>query len=103
MLSKAMILAAGFGTRLKPLTEKYPKPLIKVNGVPMIEHVIRKLIKEGITTFVINTHYFSVMIEDFFSKNNFDADIKLIYEKEILGTGGGIKNAESFLKTDEHF
>ncbi len=98
-----MILAAGFGTRLKPLTDSVPKPLVKVNGTPMIEIVIRRLVDFGIKEIVINTHYFAEQIESYFKENDFGVKITLSYEKEILGTGGGIKNAEKFLKSEDAF
>lgn len=88
-----MILAAGFGSRLKPLTKKIPKALILHKGKPMLENVINKLISSGIKYIVINTHYLSEQIYNFIESNNFDAEIQLIHEKEILGTGGAIKNA----------
>src|SRR5438874_1135888 len=58
-LTKAMILAAGFGTRLKPLTLTAPKALIKYKGMPLIEHAVKKLVLSGIEEIVVNTHYFS--------------------------------------------
>lgn len=102
-LDTAMILAAGFGTRLKPLTETTPKALIPYKGKPMIENVLSKLIGEGITKFVINTHYLSEQLEEYFNVNKFPADIKIIHEDEILGTGGGIKNASRHLKHVKNF
>jgi NDP-sugar pyrophosphorylase family protein len=102
-LKKAMILAAGFGTRLKPLTDSVPKALVKVNGVPMIELVINRLIDYGIKFIVINTHHFAEQMKDYFSKKNYGVEIKLLYEKEILGTGGGIKNAAEYLKDSDSF
>lgn len=102
-LNTAMILSAGFGTRLKPLTDTTPKALIPCKGKPMIENVINKLTAEGITNIVINTHYLSEMVEEYFRKNKFQADIKLIHENEILGTGGGIKNAAPYLKSADDF
>ncbi len=101
-LTDAMLLSAGFGTRLKPLTLKKPKPLIEYTGKPMIEHVINKLISSGITKIVINTHYLSEQIEDYFNMYNFNAEIILVHEKQILGTGGAIKNAKRYL-TASHF
>ncbi len=98
-----MILAAGFGTRLKPLTDTVPKPLVKVNGKPMIDFVIRRLVEFGIKEIVINTHYLAEQIETYFKENDFGVKIILSYEKEILGTGGGIKNAEKFLKSEDAF
>jgi NDP-sugar pyrophosphorylase family protein len=102
-ITKAMILAAGFGTRLKPLTDAEPKPLVKVNGTPMIEFVIERLVEFGIKEIVINTHYLAEQIEFYFRENDFGVKITLSHEKEILGTGGGIKNAEKFLKSEDAF
>lgn len=102
-ISKAMILAAGFGTRLKPLTDSIPKALVKVNGVPMIEPVIKRLADYGINEIVVNTHYLSGQVERYFEENEFGVKIVLSHEDKILGTGGGIKNAERFLKDTEAF
>ena len=97
-LKKAMILAAGYGTRLKPLTDSVPKALVKVNGIPMIEHVLKRLSGFGINHVVINTHHFADKMEEYFSSKDFNFEIKLINEKEILGTGGAIKNAEEYFR-----
>ena len=94
---KAMILAAGYGTRLKPLTDSLPKALVKVNGIPMIEHVLKRLIKFGFNYVVINTHHYADKMEEYFSSRDYGIKIKLINEKEILGTGGAIKNAAGYL------
>lgn len=98
-----MVLAAGFGTRLKPLTLTTPKALVKVNGVAMIELVLRRLILFGIEEVVVNTYHLAEQIEKYFSKNNFPVKINLIRENIILGTGGGIKNAAPYLKNTENF
>jgi NDP-sugar pyrophosphorylase family protein len=102
-LTKAMVLAAGFGTRLKPLTDKTPKALVEIDGKPMIENVILKLAGSGIKEIIINTHYLFDKIEKYFMENDFGVNITLIREKEILGTGGAIKNAQSYLKDSEDF
>ena len=103
MLKKAMILAAGLGTRLKPLTDTMPKALVEYNGIPMISRVIQKLTSEGINDIVINTHHFSDQIENYFSENYFGVKITLIKEEEILGTGGAVKNAEKYLSEADDF
>lgn len=102
-LKNAMILAAGFGTRLKPVTDKIPKALIPFEGKPMVQNVIEKLIGFGIERIVINTHYLSEQVDFFFASNKFEAEIILVHENEILGTGGGIKNAEKYLNTSAEF
>ncbi len=101
---KAMILAAGYGTRLQPLTLSQPKALVEVGGKPLLEWIILKLIKAGVDSIIINVHHFPEMIEDYLKqKNNFDIHIELSWENEILGTGGGIKNAALFLKDTPWF
>lgn len=93
-----MILAAGYGTRLRPLTNYVPKPLLPVWGKPMIHYVIEALKKNGIEEIVINLHYRGEMIEQNLKKGEkFGIKIHYTHEPEILGTGGGIKNAEKYL------
>lgn len=90
----AIILAAGFGTRLRPWTEKHPKALVPVNGEPMLSKVIKKLIDEGFNRIVINTHHFAEQIEEYIGTSDFKAEIKISKElPDILDTGGGVKKA----------
>ncbi|HAF29487.1 MAG TPA: nucleotidyltransferase [Bacteroidales bacterium] len=102
---KAMIFAAGKGTRLKPLTDHTPKALVKINDVPMIEIVIKKLIAIGVSEIIINVHYLADQIIEFLkSKNNFDIRIEISDEtSELLDTGGGLKKASWFFNDDEPF
>ncbi|QOR73324.1 nucleotidyltransferase family protein [Cruoricaptor ignavus] len=102
---KAMIFAAGMGTRLKPFTDRHPKALVPVNGVPILERNIRYLQSFGINEFVINIHHFAEQIVDFLEKNkNFGAIIELSDESaELLETGGGLLFAKNFLNGDEDF
>ena len=102
---KAMIFAAGKGTRLKPLTNNTPKALIKVNGTPMIELVIRKFIASGVNEVIINVHYLADQIIDFLnSNNNFGIRIEISDEtNELLDTGGGLKKASWFFDDNEPF
>ena len=91
---KAMILAAGFGKRLGDITENKPKPLVQVQGKCLIDHHIEKLLFAKIKQITINTHYLAEQIANHVtSKYSDSADISIVYEKEILGTGGGILNA----------
>ena len=93
-LKKGMILAAGFGKRMMPITEKIPKPLIKVAvDTTLLENCILKLKDFGIDEIVINTHYLSNEIEDYINNKKFDLNINIFKEKTILDTGGGILNA----------
>jgi NDP-sugar pyrophosphorylase family protein len=102
-LKTAMILAAGFGTRLQPLTLSTPKALVNINGKPMIQYIIEKLIASGIQNVVVNTHHFKDQLQDYFKKNNFGIKIHLSIENEILGTGGGIKYARKYLESSPDF
>ena len=100
---KAMIFAAGLGTRLKPFTDHMPKALVPVAGKPMLEHVILKLKSFGVDELVINVHHFAQQIIDFLKeKDNFGIKIWISDEtEELLETGGGIKKAAPFF--DEPF
>ncbi|WP_447951743.1 nucleotidyltransferase family protein [Chryseobacterium koreense] len=102
---KALIFAAGKGTRLKPFTDHHPKALAVVNGVPLLERNIKYLQSFGINDFVINVHHFGEQIIDFLKKNdNFGAKIEISDErKELLETGGGLVFAKKFLDFDEDF
>ena len=93
---EALILAAGFGRRLKPLTDETPKPLLTISGVSLLEIVIRRLVASGVSSMVINTHHQAEKIENFISQKSFGVPIQISHEKEILETGGGLKNAERF-------
>ena len=93
---KAMILAAGLGTRLLPLTKEKPKPLFPILGRPLIDILIRRLQASGCEAVVINTHYLSEMIDDFLNGQDYRIPVQTSYEPAILGTGGGIKNVEGF-------
>lgn len=97
---KAMIFAAGLGTRLRPLTDTMPKALVPVGGVPMLRRVIEKLKAAGIDEFVVNVHHFAGQIEDYLASNgDFGVHIDISRETERpLETGGGIRRAEPFLK-----
>jgi len=102
---KAMILAAGAGTRLKPMTDYKPKALVPVGGIPMLEHIILKIKAAGFSHIVINIHHWGQQIIDFLvSKNNFGLTIDISDERDyLLDTGGGIKKASCFLDGNEPF
>lgn len=102
---KALIFAAGKGTRLKPFTDHHPKAMAEVNGAPLIERNIKFLQNFGINDFVINVHHFGEQIVDFLKKNNnFGAKIEISDEKEeLLETGGGLVFARKMLDHGEDF
>lgn len=89
---KAMILAAGKGERMRPLTETLPKPLLEVKGQPLIYYHLRALADLGCSEIVINTWYLADILEKYLSTIDF-VKIKISREAELLNTGGGIKNA----------
>lgn len=87
----AFILAAGLGTRMRPLTDKTPKPMLEVGGIRMIDYAIQKLADIGVQHVIINTHYLSDVIESHL-KNINRPRINISNEPALLDTGGGIKN-----------
>ena len=92
-INTALILCAGLGKRLNPLTLTTPKPLLKLNNVTMLENCINMVIKLGIKKILLNTFHLSDQIFEFIKKKNFMADIQIINDgKFILDTGGGVLN-----------
>ncbi len=102
-IKKAMILAAGFGKRMLPLTKKIPKPLIKIGPKNLLERTIELLIKIGIDEIIINTHHLSKEIDNFLEHQNYQISISAIKEEVLLDTGGGILNATKNFKDDPFF
>jgi len=95
---RAMILAAGLGTRLRPLTDSIPKALIKIKGFTLLELQIKKLCSEGFDQIIINVHHFVKQIIEYLQQNNFfNCPITVSDESEkLLDTGGGLKKASDF-------
>lgn len=96
ILMKGMILAAGFGTRLLPLTEKTPKPLFPILGRPLIDILICGLQRAGCEAVIINTHHLAHLIDAFVEEQAYSIPVSTRHEPTILGTGGAIKNVEDF-------
>lgn len=97
MIRKAMILSAGLGTRLSPITDKIPKPLVPVLNLPNIIYAIELLRRAGISEIIINLHHLADQIREYLgSGENLGLSIEYSYESTLLGTGGGIKNVEHF-------
>ncbi len=99
----AILLAAGFGTRLKPLTDKIPKCLVSINGKPLLEIWLEKLFSAGVSKVLINTHHLSHIVEDFVSKTKYKDYIKIFHEPVLLGTAGTIFNNIDFIKNESVF
>jgi NDP-sugar pyrophosphorylase family protein len=101
---KAVVLAGGFGKRLKPLTDQRPKPMIEVLNVPIVEWQVRWLSKFGVKDFVMCVGYMRQQIFDHIGNGSkFGAKIEYSIEEEPLGTGGALKNAKELLADEESF
>ena len=101
---KAMILAAGFGTRLGELGKSTAKCLVQAGGKPLLEQVVDRLKLAGVQELVINLHHLGDQVRDYVkSQNNFGLKVSFSEEQEILGTGGGILHAQKLLSNCEEF
>src|SRR5579875_2315549 len=100
---KAMVLAAGLGTRMRPLTDHRPKALVEVAGKPLIDHVLDRLREAGVTRAVVNVHHFAEQMEAHLAARR-DIDVVISDERaELLDSGGGIQHARRLLGTDPIF
>jgi len=93
---RAMILAAGLGTRLRPLTDNRPKALVEINGRTLLEIVLARLRGFGIRDVIINVHHFADMLAAYVKSHDFGMRIEISREEELLDTGGGLKRASHF-------
>jgi mannose-1-phosphate guanylyltransferase len=95
---RAMILAAGLGTRLRPLTYEMPKPMVPVLNRPVMEHIVRLLARHGFSETIANLHWFPELIQSHFGDGSaFGIELSYSYEEQLLGTSGGVRNAAEFL------
>jgi mannose-1-phosphate guanylyltransferase len=97
---KAVVLAAGVGSRLGKVTENIPKPLLKINDETILERNIKKIQELGIKEVFINTHYFPDMIKNCLGNSNLNLNITYSYESELLGTAGALNNFKEYLNED---
>lgn len=100
---RAILLAAGFGTRLRPLTITTPKCLVSVNGKPLLKIWLENLFSAGIEAVLINTHYLSDLVEDFVSQSEYSSRIRLLYEPVLLGTAGTLFASNEFIGNESVF
>jgi len=101
--TRAMIMAAGLGTRMRPLSDKLPKPLVTVAGKALIDHAIDRLVAAGVKTIVVNLHYKAEMIKDHLACRK---DVEIFYSDEsdgLLGTGGGVTKAMHYFDGEPFF
>ncbi len=100
---EGFILAAGLGTRLRPLTDDRPKALVEINGVTLLEHTIHTLEAAGIGHIVVNVHHFADKVVDFVESHRWQAAIEISDEREmLLDTGGGLKKAAALFTGREN-
>lgn len=103
-VTKAMILAAGLGTRLKPFTDRHPKALVPVNGKSLLQRNIEYLQQYGIYDVIINTHHFAEQIQETVTTHKgWGSHVTISYEEDILETGGGLKFAAPYLQDEKNF
>ena len=101
-INTAIVLCAGYGKRLNPLTLKNPKPLLKLNDLTLLENTINLIKKLGISEIKLNTFYLKDQIKNFIEKKNFELKIEIIKDgNEILDTGGGILNMSNSSKEED--
>lgn len=104
MKKRAMIMAAGIGSRLEPLTSCKPKPMVPVANLPIMQHILLLLKKYGFTDVIYNTHYQSDSITGYFTANSLkNMHLEYIHEDKLSGTAGGVKKCEEFLNQGETF
>jgi mannose-1-phosphate guanylyltransferase len=100
---RAMLLGAGFGTRLRPITYELPKPIVPIVGEPVMGHILRLLARHGFEKVITNLHYFPDLIRDRFGDgSDYGVELSYSFEEELLGTAGGVRNVRDFLG-DETF
>ena len=94
---RAILLAAGFGTRLRPLTDTVPKCLVTINGNPLLGIWLEKLFCAGVDRVLINTHYLSHIVEDFVDQSEYKSKVDLFHEPVLLGTAGTLLACNKFI------
>jgi mannose-1-phosphate guanylyltransferase len=95
---RALLLAAGLGTRLRPITDRIPKCLVPINGKPLLEYWLDLLIESGIERILVNLHYLPDAVTSFIAGSRWRNRIETVYERELLGTGGTILENRTFFQ-----
>jgi len=99
-IKKAILLSAGFGTRLKPLTDHIPKCLVPIGGKPLLQIWLEQLTAAGFTEFLINTHYLPEQVVEFIEQSKYKNFVTIAYEPKLLGTAGTLKKNLTFWKNE---
>lgn len=99
---RALLLAAGLGTRLRPLTNHLPKCLVPIHGRPLLDYWLDTLLQHGVEEVLINTHYFAPMVVAFLNRSEWAGRVRVVYEEQLLGTGGTVLANRAFFG-DEPF
>ena len=97
---RALLLAAGLGTRLRPLTDYLPKCLVPIHGRPLLDYWLETLAAGGIEEILINTHYLAPLVVEFLSESTWARHVKLVHEDRLLGTGGTILKNRGFFENE---
>jgi NDP-sugar pyrophosphorylase family protein len=103
MVSKAMVMAAGVGSRLDPLTQHIPKPLVSIANRPVMDILFERLLEISIKDVIANTHYLSEKIVQHYENNDLGINFNYVCEKELSGTAGGVKKCQFFFNEGEDF
>lgn len=98
---RAILLAAGLGTRLKPITNDIPKCLVPIAGKPLLEYWLESLVGIGVDEILINTHYLADKVEQYILSSNYRANIRISYEPVLLGTLNTLRESSSFIKNND--
>ncbi len=97
---RALLLAAGYGTRLRPLTDSIPKCLVPIRGRPLLDYWLELLLAGGIEAVLVNTHYFAEKVSDFVSASPWRDRVTLVHEDNLLGTGGTVLRNRAFFRNE---
>jgi mannose-1-phosphate guanylyltransferase len=98
---RAILLAAGLGTRLRPLTDATPKCLMRINGVPLLGIWMERLIHSGVSPLLVNTHHLSDQVNEFVDKSEYRGQVKLVHEPSLLGTAGTLMENLDFFRGED--
>lgn len=100
---RALLLAAGYGTRLRPLTDSIPKCLVPIRGRPLLDYWLELLLAGGIESILVNTHHFAERVSEFVGTSRWRDRVTLVHEDELLGTGGTVLRNRAFFRDEPIF